>query len=148
NLLMGRTNVDDSMLREACHVAQIHAFVEGLPDGYDTFIGERGIQLSGGQRQRLALARALIDHPDILILDEATSALDLETERLVMQGIDEWRRGRTTIFIAHRLSTVQNADLIHVLRDGVVAESGTHEELLVRGGLYAALASKQNEAVS
>ncbi len=148
NLLMGRRNVDESMLREACQVAQIRAFIEELPDGYDTFIGERGIQLSGGQRQRLALARALVDRPDILILDEATSALDLETERLVQRGIDEWRRGLTTIFIAHRLSTVQNADLIHVLQGGAIAESGTHEELLAKGGLYAALARKQNEAAS
>jgi len=145
NLMMGReTCADEAALREACRIAHIDEFIDSLEEGFDTVIGERGIQLSGGQRQRLALARALLDRPDILILDEATSSLDLETERRVQQGIDAARLGMTTIVIAHRLSTVRNADVIYVMKDGVVAEAGAHDDLMSRSGEYAALVRREH----
>jgi ABC-type bacteriocin/lantibiotic exporter with double-glycine peptidase domain len=131
NILLGRSHVTVEQMHEACTIAQIHDFIQGLPDGYDTDIGERGIKLSGGQRQRIAIARAVIGDPEILVLDETTSALDLETERLLLNNLDERRKGLTTIVIAHRLSTVENADLILVLDKGTLADSGRHDELLV-----------------
>jgi len=115
----------------------VHEFIARLPQGYDTVIGERGATLSGGERQRIAIARALLKDAPILILDEPASALDAETERLIFQALETLMKGRTTFLIAHRLSTVRQADRIVVLKDGQVAESGTHEQLLARGELYA-----------
>ncbi|NGM85669.1 ATP-binding cassette domain-containing protein, partial [Paenibacillus sp. 7124] len=135
NVLFGREDSDEQ-LAFVLQDAQLLDTVMKLPNKLDETIGERGIQLSGGQRQRLALARAMLRDPDILILDEATSALDLETERKVQQLLDDKRSGRTTIIIAHRLSTVMNADIIFVMKDGQVVEEGTHEELLREGDLY------------
>ncbi|GMK39912.1 multidrug ABC transporter ATP-binding protein [Paenibacillus sp. CCS19] len=144
NLLMGRESLTDEDMMEACRIAQIDSFIERLPDGYDTQVGERGIKLSGGQRQRIAIARAILTNPNILVLDEATSALDLETERQLLAALDERREGQTTIMIAHRLSTIENADRIYVLDSGRLADSGTHEELLAReGGVYSELLMAQ-----
>src|SRR6185312_2892661 len=121
--------------------AQIHALIAGLPDGYDTPVGERGYRFSGGEKQRMAIARTVLRNPPVLILDEATSALDTETERAVQHALDELARGRTTIAIAHRLSTIRDSDQILVLDGGHVAERGTHDELLSTGGRYAELLS-------
>lgn len=139
NLTLGR-NIQKDKLEDICRSMGIHEFIDSLQHGYDTNVGERGIQLSGGQRQRIALARALLSDSEILILDEATSALDLETERLVQQQLDILRKDKTTIIIAHRLTTVMNADIIYVLDGGCVEEQGTHERLLERGKVYAQLA--------
>lgn len=148
NLLMGRGDAAEKRMRDACRAAEIHEFIESLPEGYDTMLGERGINLSGGQRQRLALARTLMGDPEVLILDEATSALDMETERKVQRNLDEWRQGKTTIVIAHRLTTIRNAELILVLDKGRIAERGTHDELIRKGGVYANLVlSQMSEAV-
>lgn len=130
-----------------CRTALIHELISSLPQGYDSIIGERGITLSGGQRQRLAIARALLHQPEILILDEATSALDLETERILQHNIDALRDGKTTIIIAHRLSTVRNADHIIVLSEGVIVEQGTHEELMNKGSYYSKLVEAQEREV-
>ena len=145
NLLLGRDLTDDE-LYEACRIAQIHDFIESLEEGYETVIGERGYTLSGGQRQRLAIARAIISDPDILILDEATSALDMETERVMQEELDHLRKGRTTIIIAHRLSTIRNADIIFVMDQGKLAEKGTHEELMANGVIYKQLVASMAEA--
>jgi len=126
--------------------ANAHDFITALPEGYDTLVGERGVILSGGQRQRLSLARALLKDAPILILDEATSALDTESERLVQQAIDRLMHGRTVIVIAHRLSTIRHASRIVVLEGGNVAQIGTHDELIVRGGLYGELYHMQFES--
>jgi ATP-binding cassette subfamily B protein len=139
NLVYGAPEAADPWLREALRLAEATEFVDRLPDGWDTQIGERGQKLSGGQRQRIALARAIARDPSVLILDEATSAVDNETEAAIQRSLDVVSAGRTTVIVAHRLSTVRNADRIHVLENGLVAESGTHEALLARGGLYAAL---------
>lgn len=146
NLLMGHEGFGEEEWIRAYRAAQIHDDIVRLPDGYETVLGERGISLSGGQRQRLALARALLRDPELLILDEATSALDLETERQVQHQLDTLRRGKTTIIIAHRLSTVQNADLILVMDQGRLVESGTHEELMLQQGVYRKLVLKQSES--
>jgi ABC-type multidrug transport system fused ATPase/permease subunit len=138
NLLLGRKISQEKMI-EACEIAQIHEYIENLSEGYETEIGERGITLSGGQRQRLALARAIIANPEILILDEATSALDLETERQVQYNFDLVRDNKTTIVIAHRLSTVQNADIIYVMDNGSIVEQGTHDELIQGNTVYKSL---------
>ncbi|MFD2271315.1 ATP-binding cassette domain-containing protein [Undibacterium arcticum] len=123
----------------AARAAEAHDFIERLVQGYDTQIGERGQKLSGGQRQRLALARAILKDPPILVLDEATSAVDNETEAAIQRSMDVISQGRTTLVIAHRLSTVRHAHMIHVMEHGKIVESGTHEQLLNRNGTYASL---------
>jgi ATP-binding cassette, subfamily B, bacterial MsbA len=136
NIAYGRTDVEEGLVIDAARAANAHEFITSLPKGYDTTIGESGVLLSGGQRQRLAIARALFKDPPILILDEATSALDTESERLVQQALNNLMRGRTTLVIAHRLSTIRSAHKIVVLDKGAIAEMGTHEELLIRQGVY------------
>lgn len=139
NIAYGNVDATDAEVEAAARSASLHAFVESLPDGYDTHVGERGVTLSGGQRQRIAIARIFLKNPRLLILDEATSALDNVTEAQIQAALDALSAGRTTLVVAHRLSTVRNADRIVVLTREGIAESGTHEELLQKGGLYARL---------
>ncbi|CUW37375.1 Lipid A export ATP-binding/permease protein MsbA [Magnetospirillum sp. XM-1] len=143
NIAYGRFGATDEEIEAAARSAAAHDFITGLPEGYDTVVGERGLNLSGGQRQRLAIARAMLKNAPILLLDEATSALDTESERQVQTALELLMRGRTTIVIAHRLSTVVNADLIHVLDKGRVIESGDHNALMARDGTYARLYAMQ-----
>ena len=145
NIRYGRDAASQSEVEAAADNAQIDAFIRSLPQGYAAQVGERGLKLSGGEKQRVAIARTMLKAPPILVLDEATSALDSFTEREIQSALERVSRGRTTIVIAHRLSTVVNADEILVLDKGVIAERGTHEALLARGGLYAALWSRQRE---
>ncbi|TWF96588.1 ABC transporter ATP-binding protein [Kitasatospora viridis] len=145
NLRFAKPDATDAELVAAARAAQIHDHIAGLPEGYDTLVGERGYRFSGGEKQRLAIARTILRNPPVLILDEATSALDNQTERAVQQAIDELAVGRTTVTIAHRLSTVRQADQIAVLDHGRVAELGTHEELLELGGRYAALLRREGQ---
>ena len=145
NLRYGKPDATDEELEAAARAAQAHEFIERLPDGYGTYLGERGVRLSGGQRQRLSIARALLKNPPLLLLDEATSALDAESERKVQAALEHAMTGRTTLVIAHRLATVIGADRILVLEDGRLVDSGTHAELVARGGTYARLASLQFE---
>ena len=139
NIAYGHPAATDADVERAARLAEAHEFISALPAGYDTVVGERGQKLSGGQRQRLSIARAIVRDPAILVLDEATSAVDNETEAAIQRSLAAVSRGRTTLVIAHRLSTVRHAHRIHVLEAGLVAEAGTHEELLRAGGLYAAL---------
>ena len=145
NLRFACPQASDEEIEAAAKAAQIHELISSLPDGYDTPVGERGYRFSGGEKQRIAIARTILRNPPVLILDEATSALDTETERAVQQALDELSRGRTTIAIAHRLSTIRDADQILVLDAGHIVERGTHEELLERGGRYAALTAASVE---
>ena len=132
----------------AARIANAEEFIEQLPEGFDTMIGERGVKLSGGQRQRLAIARAVLRDAPILILDEATSSVDTETEKLIQQALERLMEGRTTVVIAHRLSTIRNADQIVVLQDGQIEDGGTHEQLMARDGTYRALCEVQMRDVS
>ena len=145
NLRYGRPDASDEEVHEAARAAQAHEFIERLPDGYATYLGERGVRLSGGQRQRLSIARALLKNPPLLLLDEATSALDAESERKVQLALERAMSGRTTIVIAHRLATIVDADRILYLEEGRVVETGTHAELVAARGGYAALAALQFE---
>ncbi|MDE0545744.1 ABC transporter ATP-binding protein [Microbacterium sp. C7(2022)] len=143
NLRYARPGATDEELEAACRAANIHHVIAGFERGYDTVVGERGYRLSGGEKQRIAIARVLLKDPAVLLLDEATSALDAVSERAVQDALDAAARGRTTLTIAHRLSTVRSADVIHVVDAGRIVESGTHETLLAHGGLYADLAAEQ-----
>lgn len=143
NILYGRADATEEEMMEAAKQAEIHDFIESLPDGYQTEIGERGIRLSGGQKQRLSIARVFLKNPPILILDEATSALDNETEVKIQASLEKLAQGRTTLVIAHRLSTIRNADQILVVTDDGIAETGTHESLMKKKGIYANLYAMQ-----
>ncbi len=145
NLRFAKPDATDDEIEAAAEAARIHHVIAGLPEGYDTVVGERGYRFSGGEKQRMAIARTILRNPPILVLDEATSSLDTETERLVQEALDRLSEGRTTIAIAHRLSTVRDADQIVVLDRGRVVETGRHEELLAKGGRYAALAARDAE---
>jgi subfamily B ATP-binding cassette protein MsbA len=148
NIAFGRTGATDGEVIRAAKLAYADEFIRRLPQGYDTVIGERGVKLSGGERQRLAIARAILRDPPLLIMDEATSALDTESERIVQLALANLMKNRTTLVIAHRLSTIQNADRIVVLDRGRIAEIGSHEELLKKGGLYRRLHAMQFQEVT
>jgi ABC-type multidrug transport system fused ATPase/permease subunit len=148
NIAYGRTDATEEQIIEAAKLANAHDFIAAMPHGYDTLVGERGLTVSGGQRQRIGIARAIIRNSPILILDEPTAALDTESERLVMEGLEKLMKGRTVITIAHRLSTIRDSDKIIVLDGGLVAEQGTHDELLERKGIYAELHRVQYESTA
>lgn len=139
NIAYGRPGASREEVIEAAKMAGADAFIRELPDGYDTFVGERGARLSGGQKQRISIARVFLKNPPVLILDEATSALDNESEYFVQKSLAELSKGRTTITIAHRLSTIRNADRIIVLTENGIEEEGTHDELMEKNGIYAAM---------
>jgi ATP-binding cassette subfamily B protein/subfamily B ATP-binding cassette protein MsbA len=143
NIAYGRHDATDAEVEEAARRANAHEFIERLPDGYETFVGERGVKLSGGQQQRLAIARAILARPQILILDEATSNLDTESEQLIQASMTTLLAGRTTFVIAHRLSTIRLADMILLMDDGRVVERGTHAELMAAGGAYHEMVQRQ-----
>ena len=136
NISYGLDEIDMEEVVKAAKIAQLHDFIEGLPDGYDTWVGERGVTLSGGQRQRLAIARTILLDPPILILDDSTSSVDMATEHRLQEALDEAIRGRTTFVIAHRLSTVRRANLVLVMEGGEIVERGAHDDLLERDGFY------------
>lgn len=141
NIAYGKKgDVTEEKIIAATKVANAHNFISGLPNGYDTSVGERGVQLSGGQKQRIAIARAILKDPKILLLDEATSALDTESERVVQEALDNVMVNRTTVVVAHRLTTIMGADIIAVVKNGVIAEKGKHETLMkMNNGVYASL---------
>lgn len=145
NVKYGNLRASKDEIVEACKKAEIHNFIMSLPQGYETVVGERGVLLSGGERQRISIARAFLKNAPILLLDEPTSAIDVETERLIQQAIDKLSENKTCIIIAHRLSTIKNVDEIMVLKNGVVAEKGTHDELLKKHGVYAGMYGKETE---
>jgi ATP-binding cassette subfamily B protein len=146
NIRYGRWDASEAEVEEAAQLAQIDSFIRMAPDGYETEVGERGLKLSGGEKQRVAIARTILKGPPILLLDEATSALDSHTEKDIQDALDRVSRGRTTLVIAHRLSTIVGADEIIVLDQGVIAERGTHHQLLLKNGLYASMWNRQREA--
>jgi len=146
NIAYARQDATETQVEDAARRANAHEFIESLPERYETFIGERGVKLSGGQQQRLAIARAILAAPQILILDEATSNLDTESEQLIQASMAELLKGRTTFVIAHRLSTIQRADLILLMDDGGIVERGTHAELMARGGVYHGMVVRQMTA--
>jgi subfamily B ATP-binding cassette protein MsbA len=143
NIAFGRVDITMEKVVEAAKIANAHEFIELLENGYQTVIGDRGMRLSGGQRQRITIARAILKDAPIIIMDEATSALDTESEKLVQDAIDKLTQNKTGIIIAHRLSTIQHADEIIVLKQGKIAERGSHQELMQRGGLYTRLVEMQ-----
>jgi ATP-binding cassette subfamily B protein len=143
NIRFSSPTATDAQIREACRVANAHDFIMSFPEGYNTQVGERGVRLSGGQKQRIAIARAVVADPAICIFDEASSALDAESEHLVHAALDRLMEGRTVLVIAHRLSTVRNADVVVVVNAGQVAATGTHDELLASSDMYAQLVSRQ-----
>jgi len=143
NIAYGSTSAKIDDIMKAAKIANAHSFIMGMPQGYETIIGERGFRLSGGEKQRLAIARAVFKDPPILILDEATSQLDTQSEILVQEAIDRMMKGRTVLVIAHRLSTIKHADRIYVLDEGRVVELGSHDELIQKGGLYKRLYDMQ-----
>ena len=142
NILYGRPDATQEEVEDAARLAGAYDFIMALEEGFDTYVGERGVKLSGGQKQRISIARVFLKNPPILILDEATSALDNKSEIVVQESLEQLAKGRTTITIAHRLSTIVNADRIIVMADGGIAEQGTHEELLARKGYYYQLYNK------
>jgi ATP-binding cassette subfamily B protein len=143
NIAYGRLDATEAEITEAARRARLGEMIADLPDGLDTVIGERGVKLSGGQKQRVAIARIFLKNPPVLVLDEATSALDTETERMIQQSLEELAQGRTVLVIAHRLATIRNADRIAVVRDGVIAEIGSHATLLGHNGPYRRLHEAQ-----
>ncbi|HAB69249.1 MAG TPA: ABC transporter, partial [Gammaproteobacteria bacterium] len=148
NIRFGRPTVTDTQVIEAAKAASAHEFISQLPDGYETYLGEKGVRLSGGQKQRVAIARAILADPAILLLDEATSALDSESERLVQSALDTLQNNRTTLIIAHRLATVLQADKIVVLNAGRVLDVGRHSELVTRNAIYAQMVELQFNEVA
>ena len=144
NIAYGRPGATDEEIIEAAKLANADEFIAKMPHGYDTLVGERGVTLSGGQRQRIGIARAVVRNSPILILDEPTASLDSESEKIVMEALEKLMMGRTVIIIAHRLSTIRDADKIIVLNKGLVAEQGTHDELLERGEIYSELYNAQS----
>ena len=146
NILYGKEGASEAEVIEAAKLANAHSFISSLPEGYSTKVGERGVQLSGGQKQRVAIARAVLKNPEILLLDEATSALDVESERIVQQALDRLMRNRTTVVVAHRLSTIKNADQISIIQEGKIIEQGTHSSLVEnKDGAYFKLVRLQQQ---